>query len=67
MKDHYFLPMRQEFALFSEMLENCLTHGLRQLTRDVKSNIRTLNFRSEVTFCHHAKHRMTFGEGHYAA
>ena len=27
----------------------CLVHGLRQFTRDVKHDVRTLNFRSDVT------------------
>ena len=29
----------------------CLADGLGQLTCDVKSDIRTLNFRSDVIFC----------------
>ena len=28
----------------------CLAHGLGQLTRAVKSNVKTLNFRSDVIF-----------------
>ena len=34
-----------EFVLLLGVLEkNCFAHGLRQLTRDVESDIRTLNF-----------------------
>ena len=37
--------------LFLVVLENSvLPNGLRQLTRDVKSDVRTLNFRSDVTY-----------------
>ena len=44
-----FLPMR-EFVLFSSDAEKfCLAHGLRQLTRDVKCDVRILNFRSNAT------------------
>ena len=28
----------------------CVAHGLGQLTRDIKSDVRTLNFRIDVTF-----------------
>ena len=28
----------------------CLGHGLRELTRDVKNDVRTLNFISDVTY-----------------
>ena len=37
----YHTPMKDSYSL---------THGLRQLTRDVKSNVRTLNFISDVTY-----------------
>ena len=40
-----------------------LAHGLRQLTRDVKSDVRAIIFRSDVTYLPQRKHRMTFGEG----
>ena len=36
--------------LFSDAGKFCLAHGLGQLTRDVKSDVRTLNFRSDVIF-----------------
>ena len=36
--------------MFSGAGKFCLTHGLGQLTRDVKSDIRTLNFKSDVFF-----------------
>ena len=35
--------------IFSGAGKFCLAYGLRQLTRDVKSDVRTLNFRSDVT------------------
>ena len=44
--DPNFLTFESEFVLFLAVLENCLAHGLRQPTRDV----RTINFRSDVTF-----------------
>ena len=44
----------------------CLAHGLGQLTYDVKSYVKTLNFRSDVIFSPPRKHRMTFGKGRYA-
>ena len=45
-----FLTSGTEFVLFLAMLEKfCLAHGLRQLTRDVKSGVRTLNFKSGTT------------------
>ena len=37
-------------SIFSGAEKFCLAHGLRQLTRDVKSDVRTLNFISDVTF-----------------
>ena len=65
--DKHFLPMKQSLCYyFSGDGKFCLAHGLRQLTPDVKSDVRTLNFRSDVTYDHHEKHRMTFGEGRYA-
>ena len=36
--------------IFSGAGKFCFAHGLRQLTRDVKSDIRTLNFRSDITY-----------------
>ena len=42
--------MRQILLYFSVAGKFCLAHGLSQLTRDVKSDIRTLNFRIDVTF-----------------
>ena len=45
-----FLPMRQSLFYFSGAGKFCLAHGLRQLTRDFKSDIRTLNFRSDVSY-----------------
>ena len=40
------LTCETDFVLFLAVLEN----ELRQLTRDVKSDVRTLNFKSDVTF-----------------
>ena len=39
--------------MFSGAGKFCLTHGLRRLTRDVKSDVRTLNFISDVIFNRH--------------
>ena len=36
--------------MFSGAGKFCLAHGLRQLTRDVKSDVRTLNFISDVIY-----------------
>ena len=45
-----FLP-ETDFVLFLAVLENSLLpNGLRQLTRDVKSDVRTINFISDVIF-----------------
>ena len=66
MADVFFAPMRQSFFYYSDAGKFYLAHGLRQLTRDVKSDVRILNFRSDVTFVLPRKHRMTFVEGHYA-
>ena len=46
----YKLPMRQNSFYFSDAGKFCLVHGLRQLTRDIKHYIRTLNFISDATF-----------------
>ena len=47
----FFLPMRQSLVyFFSGAGQFCLAHGLGQLTHDVKSDVRTLNFRSDVIF-----------------
>ena len=45
---------------FSGAGKFCLAHRLRELTRDVKDDVRTLNFRSDTPFHHREKHRMTF-------
>ena len=34
----------------------CLAHGLKQLAHDVKNDIKTPNFRSDVIFDPHEKH-----------
>ena len=47
---NHFLPMRQSLFYFSGAGKFCLAHGLRQLTRVVKSDIRTFKFRSDVTY-----------------
>ena len=41
--------MRQSLSYFQRAGKFCLAHGLRQLTRDVKSDARIINFRSDVT------------------
>ena len=45
-----FLPMRQSLFSFSGAETFCLSHGLRQLTCDVNSDVRIINFRSDVTY-----------------
>ena len=42
----YFLTYKTKFIIFLVVHEN----SVRQLTRDVKSDARTLNFISDVTF-----------------
>ena len=42
--------MTQNLFYFSDAGKFCLAHGLGQLTCDVKSEDRTLNFRSDVIF-----------------
>ena len=60
-RDRYFYPrhtpMKDTYSL---------AHGLRQFTRDVKNDVRTLDLRSDVIFAPLRKHRMTFGKGRYA-
>ena len=46
----YFLPMKNILFYFSDAGKFCLAHGLRQLTRDVKSDVKTLNFTSDVIY-----------------
>ena len=54
------------YSIFSGNENFDLAHGLRQLTRDVKHDVRTLNFRNDITFAPPRKHRMTFGKGRCA-
>ena len=42
--------MRQNLFYFSAAGNFCVAYGLGQLTRDVKSDVRTLNYRSNVIF-----------------
>ena len=42
--------MRQSLFYFSGAEKICLTHRPRQLTRDIKSLVRTYNFICDVTF-----------------
>ena len=42
--------MRQSFFCFSGADKFCLAHGLRQLTREVNSDVRTLKFIGDVTY-----------------
>ena len=49
-REENFLPMRQNLFYFSGAGNFCLAHGLGRLTRDVKSDVRTLNFGSDVIF-----------------
>ena len=48
--DEYFLPSYRIYSIFSGAGKSCLVHGLRQLTHDIKSDIRILNFRNDVTY-----------------
>ena len=51
-----FLTYESEFVQFLAVLENpVLPHWQGQLSRDVKSDVRTLNFRSDVIFDYHEK------------
>ena len=52
-----------QFVLFSGAGKVRLAQGMRQLTRDVKLDARTLNFISDVTF---ATLRKTSNKGRYA-
>ena len=45
-----FLPVRQNLFYFSGAGKFCLAHGLGQFICVVKSDVRTLNFRSDVIF-----------------
>ena len=47
-----FLTNETEFVLFLAVLENSVfpIAGLRQLTRAIKSGVRILNFKSDVTY-----------------
>ena len=42
--------MRQSLFFFCEAGKFCLAYGLGQLMHDVKSDVGTLNFRSDVIF-----------------
>ena len=42
--------MTEFFYIFSGAGKFCLAHGLRQRTHDVKSDVRILDFRSDVTY-----------------
>ena len=46
------VPVRRSFffSIFSGAGKFCLAHGLRQLTRDIKSDVRILNFRSDLSY-----------------
>ena len=40
----------RDCSIFSSAGKYCLAHWLRQLTRDIKSDVRTLNFKSDIIF-----------------
>ena len=46
----FFTSEAESVPFFSGAGKFCLAHGLTQLTRDVKSEVRTLNFRSDVAY-----------------
>ena len=50
-------------SILSSAAKFCLAHGLGQLTRDIKCDVRTLNVRNGVIFVPPGKYRMTFGKG----
>ena len=50
MEAYTFLLRDRVCSIFSGAGKCCLAHGLRKLTRDVKSDVRILNFRSDVTY-----------------
>ena len=50
MQTQFFLPIKQSLLFFSGAGKFYLAHGLRQLTRDDKSDVRILNFRNDVTY-----------------
>ena len=58
--------MRQSLFYFSDAGKYYLAHGLRQLTRDVKSDVRTLNFISDVTYAAARKTPNDVREGRFA-
>ena len=45
-----FFRMKQSLFYFSGAGKFCLAHGLRQLTRNVQSDVRLVNFRSDMRF-----------------
>ena len=55
-------------SIFSGAGKFCLAHGLRQLKRDVKSDVKTLNLRNDVTDSLPRKppNRMAFVYSRYA-
>ena len=61
-----FLTYETEFVIFSGAGKFCIAHVLRQLTRDVKHVVRTLNFRSDSLSYQGEKKQMMFGKGRYA-
>ena len=62
-----FLTYETEFVLFNAAGKFCLALALGQITRNVKSHVRNLNFRSNV-ICPPPlkKHPTMFGKGRYA-
>ena len=46
----FFSPKRQSLSSWSGAGNFYLAHGLRQLTYDIRPDVRTLNFRSDVIF-----------------
>ena len=53
-------------SIFSGAEKFCLAHVPRQLTRGIKSDVRTPNFIVRSFLHCHEKTRMTFGKGRYA-
>ena len=45
-----FLTFERVCSIFSGARKFCLVHGLGHLSRDVNSDVRTLNFGSDVIF-----------------
>ena len=63
----FFITYETEFDLFLVVVRKILScPGAGTATQPVKSDVKTLNFRSDIILHHHEKHQMIFGKGCYA-